>query len=230
MVFLSQPHAPSRAGFAELAPSARLAEHGVSLIVVLLILVVVSILGVGAAQMALLGERASRYDRDYQVAWQAADSGTMDAIDDINGKQFGGASSGGKARQARGNSFVPKALKGFEPGCGSNDGQTAGMCEQSENPPIWQTVEFTGETNAIKDGARYAEFGDFTNRQFMTGSVGVQPAHKPRYVIENLADFHMPGESPTDPEASYYRITVLGFGPRQETQVALQSIYRKAAE
>lgn len=45
------------------------AQRGVSLIVVMLILIVVSLLGVGAAQISLMSERGARNDRDQLVAW-----------------------------------------------------------------------------------------------------------------------------------------------------------------
>jgi type IV pilus assembly protein PilX len=60
-------------------------QRGVTLIIVLLILVVVTILGIGGAQIALLGERSTRYDRDYLVASQAAEAALMDAEFDIRG-------------------------------------------------------------------------------------------------------------------------------------------------
>ena len=56
-------------------PSRR--QCGLSLIVVMLILVVVTILGIGGAQIALLGERSTRYDRDYLIATQAAEAALM---------------------------------------------------------------------------------------------------------------------------------------------------------
>lgn len=60
-------------------------SRGVSLIVVLLILVVVSILGVSGIQVAMMGERGTRNDRDQQIAWQAAEAALMDAEFDIEG-------------------------------------------------------------------------------------------------------------------------------------------------
>ena len=58
-------------------------QSGMSLIMVLLILVVVSLLGVGGAQIALMSERGARNDRDLQMAWQAAEAGLIDAENDI---------------------------------------------------------------------------------------------------------------------------------------------------
>jgi len=58
-------------------------QHGVSLIMVMLILIVVSVLGVGSAQIALMSERGARNDRDQQVAWQAAEAALNDADFDM---------------------------------------------------------------------------------------------------------------------------------------------------
>jgi Tfp pilus assembly protein PilX len=63
----------------------------------LLLLVIVSILGVGAAQIATMGERSARNDRDMQVAWQSAEAALMDAEFDIHGP--GTASQAGRVHQ-----------------------------------------------------------------------------------------------------------------------------------
>ncbi len=60
-------------------------EYGASLIMVMLILVVVSLLGVSAVQVSILGERSARNDRDYQIAFQAAEAALLDAEIDMNG-------------------------------------------------------------------------------------------------------------------------------------------------
>ena len=201
-----------------------------SLVVVLLILIVVSILGVGAAQMALSGERASRYDRDYQVAWQSADSGISDATDDISGH-------GSNAALSRASLFVADdAGTEFSPGCVAPDTRHAGMCKKAsdEETPAWQTVDFLASgDSALANGtnATYTVAGQFTGRAFAAGSVGIQPAHAPRYVIENMPGAGAEGMSAKIGDArefSFHRITAVGFGPNQDTQVALQAIYQKA--
>ena len=47
-------------------------QRGISLIVVLMLLVVVSLLGIASMQIVMMGERAARSDRDMQLAWQGA--------------------------------------------------------------------------------------------------------------------------------------------------------------
>ncbi|MBP9942440.1 MAG: hypothetical protein KBF33_13790, partial [Comamonas sp.] len=68
------------------ANSAMTAQQGVSLIMVMLIMVVVSMLGIGGVQIAMMAERGARNDRDMQIAFQAAEAALIDAEFDINNK------------------------------------------------------------------------------------------------------------------------------------------------
>ena len=180
---------------------------GISLIMVLLVLVVVSMLGLSSAQIGLLGERSARNDRDQQIAWQAAEAALQDVdieMSNPNSLRFG--------------YFDRKNLLPFESGCGVN-GTKRGLCELKINDsPAWLTVDYLDESST----ARTAELGLFTGRPFAAGGAGIQPARKPRYVIEPIPD---PSSDVTDP-TYLYRVTAMGFGPRADTQVVLQMIYR----
>ena len=192
-------------------------SRGVSLIVVLLILVVVSILGVSGIQVAMMGERGTRNDRDQQVAWQGAEAALIDAEFDIEGLP---ASSTTK----RNTIFDRKApaLNSFLQDCGTS-GQSVGLCRLNETgKPAWLTVDFT----ATGSTAPTVQFGTFTGRDFPSGSKGIQPALPPRYVIEPIPD---PISSRTKQEKDrrfVYRVTAMGFGPNDETQAVVQMIYR----
>ena len=109
------------------------AERGVTLVIVLLILVIVTILGIGGAQIALLGERSTRYDRDYLVASQSAEAALMDAEFDIRGPNTW---AGNRVAQfSEGNTGV------FLPNCGTS-GINHGLCETQPDgvKPVWLTV------------------------------------------------------------------------------------------
>jgi len=186
-------------------------QHGVSLIIVLLLLVIVSILGVGAAQIATMGERSSRNDRDMQVAWQSAEAALMDAEFDIHGP----VASNRRAvftNMANTNAFVS--------GCGSS-GNSKGLCTlETTGQPAWLAVDFTATNNT----ARTAAYGDFTGRAFPAGT-GIQPAKAPRYVIEPIED--PANRDISGSTTSYiYRVTAMGFGPRADIQGVVQIIYR----
>lgn len=195
------------------APSFRPArQRGVSLIIVLLLLVIVSILGVGAAQIATMGERSARNDRDMQVAWQSAEAALMDAEFDIHGP-------GTSNRQAV---FTKMAnTNAFVSGCGDS-GNSKGLCTLvTTGQPAWLTVDFTSTASIAKTAA----FGDFTGRAFPAGATGIQPAKAPRYVIEPIED--PANRDISGATTSYvYRVTAMGFGPRDDIQGVVQILYR----
>lgn len=64
-------------------PKAPRQERGVALLVCLLMLILVMLLGVSAAQLSLQGEKAARGERDREVAFQAAEDALADAERDI---------------------------------------------------------------------------------------------------------------------------------------------------
>lgn len=193
-------------------------QRGASLIMVMLVLVIVSLLGVGGAQIALMGERSARNDRDQQVAWQAAEAALIDAEADM----IDPTASPTTTRQTL---FDAKNQIAFYSGCGTATsiatGKSLGLCALNTDTtvkPAWLTADFTvtGST------AMTTEYGQFTGRSFAAGAKGTQPALKPRYVIEVLPD---PYGDKSEPKF-IYRVTAMGFGPRADIQAVLQMIYR----
>jgi len=186
-------------------------QQGASLIVVLLILMVVSVIGLGGSQIALMAERSSRNERDQQVAWQAAEAALIDAELDLFAK------SSTSTRKAI---FDGQSSKDFVDGCGTS-GNSKGLCAFNEAAakPAWLAVDFT-DTSA---NARTVPYGHFTKRSFATGDTGIQPALPPRYLVELLPD---PGRPDLTKMAYIYRITAIGFGPRPDIQAVLQMLYR----
>lgn len=197
---------PSMLNKTSLGSPSRQAQRGASLIMVMLILIVVSVLGVGSAQISLMSERGARNERDLQVAWQSAEA----ALNDAEIEMFPNGAGTRKAEFSNGTSFVQN--------CGSA-GNSAGLCALNlSGKPAWLTVDLEAAgTNTVK-------FGDFTGRTFAAGLVGIQPAQAPRYVVELIPD---PGAADmSDPSAVLYRVTAIGFGPRTDIQVVLQMMYR----
>ena len=199
-------------------PSFARSNGGASLIVVMLILVVVSILGVSGIQVAMMGERGTRNDRDQQVAWQAAEAALMDAEFDIEGLPASSASK-------RNTIFNSKGLQSdqvFIQDCG-NSGQSIGLCNLNiTGKPAWLTVDFTA-TGAT---APTVQFGTFTDRTFPAGAKGVQPVRAPRYVIEPIPDPQFSRTKAQNVRPNVYRVTAMGFGPNVETQAVVQMTYR----
>ena len=198
----------------------RTKQSGIALIVALLMLVVIMLLGSSAGQIALLSEKASRNDRDRQLAFQAAEAALMDAELDIE-------RSPDPAR-SRSHLFSKNSAIGF-PGDGEQacmGGQTnvyLGLCRHIPDgaTPAWLTVDFMRTAGA---NARSVPFGMFTGQNLQSG-VGALPAKAPRYIVE-LMVYNKPGES-ADKPSYFYRVTAIGFGARDTTQVVLQTFYRK---
>ncbi len=187
-------------------------QRGMSLVMVLMILVVVSLLGVGAAQIALMSERGARNDRDQLLAFQSAEAGLVDAEMDVD-PPVNGAST-------RRSVFDGKSIVDFpSSNCGTS-GNSIGLCAQPPltGKPAWLTVDFSDTSSTAPSTA----FGKFTGRSFVAGGVGVQPAQAPRYVIEPIT---VQSGDPSNPDI-LYRVTAIGYGPRTDIQVVVQMLYR----
>jgi type IV pilus assembly protein PilX len=196
------------------APGSRDSQGGVTLIIVLLILVVVSLLGVGGAQIALMSERSARNDRDQQVAWQAAEAGLIDAEIDMWSNT---------SANTRKSVFDGKTTYVFpDTGCGTS-GLSQGLCAAAlSGKPAWLTADFT----ATGSSAPTTGFGDKTGRTFQSGGAGTQPAKAPRYIIEPVIVTPFLGDAAAVEREVVYRVTVMGFGPRADIQSVLQMLYR----
>jgi type IV pilus assembly protein PilX len=193
------------------APASR--QHGASMILVLLMLVVVSILALATARFALQGERGARNDRDREVAFQAAEDALQDAERDLIGPN--------SAAVARNSLFSRRSQLYFEPDCGS--GRYIGLCQPSATgKPIWLTVDF-GPTSS-----RSVPYGRFTGHAYPTG--GTFSARPPRYIVEVVRDTSLDTGELQNQNCFMYRVTAIGFGMNEQTQVVLQSTMRLTDE
>lgn len=192
------------------------AAGGFSLITTLILLVIVTLLGIGASQMVLLSERSTRFDRDQQIAFQAAEAALVDAELDIRGPNLFPLQ---RMSQFTGK---PDDKVNFAVGCGTGT-VLLGLCADTlvGSKPVWYSVDFTDSgTNAKTVG-----LGTFTGRSLSVGTTGLRPELLPRYIIEVIEDRTL-GSSATTPKV-LYRVTAMGFGPRKETQAVVQMIFRK---
>jgi type IV pilus assembly protein PilX len=195
-------------------------QRGTSLIVSLLMLTVVLMLGISAVQIALQGKKAARNERDWQIGFQAAEAALLDAELDIENSPDAGLS--------RSALFSADSAAGFpapdESICHSGSSNTLlGLCRHAAGSavPAWLAADF-GDVDAVTMST--VPYGNFTGHRMQTGE-GALPARVPRYIIE-LMPYREPGNSAG--KLDYvYRITAVGFGARDTTQVVLQSFYRK---
>lgn len=186
-------------------------QRGIALLVSLMLLLMVMLLGVSAAQLALQGEKAARGERDRDVAFVAAEGGLMDAERDIE-------DSGDPARRV-----AFEGGDGFADGCA---GGGVGLRKRAAagEAPVWQAVDLSGATDG---GACTATHGAYTGALLPAGE-GFLPFKKPRYLVERMA-CHQPGDDASAEAAPKYcyRVTAIGFGARPETEAVLQSVFSK---
>ena len=158
-----------------------------------------------------MSERGARNDRDYQIALQSAEAGLIDAEIDLKG-------SGSNKRDVFTSQNVARY---FVPGCGTS-GNSQGLCSESASgKATWLLPDFTLNGTS----APTTEYGTFTGQTFQAGSSGFQPSKKPRYVIEAIPDptnRDLGNSSPT----YVFRVTSMGFGPRDDIQAVVQMVYR----
>lgn len=190
-----------------------LSQRGASLLMVMMILIIVSILGVSGVQIAMMSEKGARNDRDSQVAWQSAEAALQDAEFDMRGP-------GTSTRQG---TFSNTLKSEFLVNCGdASSGNSKGLCIPAiAGKPVWLTTDFAASNSPT------TEFGDFTARAFDAGTTGIRPAKKPRYMIEILDDPEAFGDLSMGKNKYVYRVTSMGFGPRDDIQAVMQMVFRK---
>jgi len=194
-------------------------QRGASLIVSLLMLIVVLMLSISLAMVSLQGEKASRSDRDRQIALNAAEAALKDAEMDIDPQVVLG--------NGRSDLFDATSTLFFEAGCATGDGNLyQGMCAAATEgqQPTWITADIADGSA----GSPSVKYGRFTGQTMVTGK-GSFPAKLPRYIIEAVQDID-PGGKADDQTKYIFRITAVGFGPNPNAKVVLQSFYRKAVK
>jgi type IV pilus assembly protein PilX len=197
-------------------------QRGITLVTTLIMMIGIMLIGASAANLALQGERGARGDRDRQIALQAAEAGLLDAETDIE------ESASGLRAEVFNKSLTGAFSIDCQNGQSSNDAYL-GLCLAGAGASAatavspWLRLDAKGNSSQIA----WVPYGHFSGRTMQTG-VGPLPANAPRYLIERMP-YNQPGASAeSEGQTPIYRVTALGFGMRQSTQVMLQSLYRKA--
>lgn len=189
-------------------------QRGATLAISLILLTIIMLLGTLFTHRTLIEELSARNEQDRQVAFAAAEAALVDAEEDIEGL-------GGKV--ARGDLFSHHSREGFRLGCGRGaDNVYQGLClpNKPNATPVW----ITSQLSRAGEDAASVVLGRFTGR-VIPCCEGPFSAELPRYIIELIPDMRATQST----EKSYlYRVTAVGFGINRDTQVVLQSVYRKA--
>ncbi len=180
-------------------------QTGISLVIVLVFLVILSILGVTGMQNATFASRIAGNEADRTVAFQAAEAALRDAENDIRGLNY---DSTNPAACTSCRADLISRGNGFSTTC------SLGRCVQSGSTQLW-------EDSTIWDSSstRSVVYGTYTNAPAFNGGVSQVVVRQPRYILEY---FDQGGYS-------VYRITAMGFGANESTRALLQSAVKVKA-
>ena len=187
-------------------------QRGISLVIVMIFLVILSVLGVSAIQTSTLSSKVARNQLDRTLAFQAAEAALRDAELDLTNKRFdkitkctaGAAGCRATLIASGGGSFGnDTSLDPLVNRC------NLGLC--STDDPIVGALPFWEER------ARWTNANDSVVYGTNTGATGLPVvAQQPRYMIE----YFKQGDD------AVYRITSLGFGANTSTTIMLQTAYK----
>lgn len=170
-------------------------QRGISLIIVMIFLVILSVLGISAMQTSTLGSRVARNEADRTLAFQAAEAALRDGELDIKNLKADNTACVAAASGCR--------VLNINRGDGFSSACTLGLCDsRAFTTPVWE------------DTAKWTTTGDSVAYGAYTGAVSLPVVgQQPRYILE----YFPLGDS------VIYRITAVGFGANTSTQVMLQS-------
>lgn len=175
-------------------------QRGVSLVVSLIFLVILTVLGLTALRVATMEERMSGNARDRNVAFQAAEAALRDAEFDIRCQRHDGSAA--TVRRPIG---CISGLTGAVAAC------TNGLCCNSSGLTCIEPVSPVYISNSMSAAPSVA-YGTYT------GAVAIRGvSQQPRYLIEPfIVD-----------SKNYYRVSARGYGLNSNTQVTLQEVYKE---
>jgi type IV pilus assembly protein PilX len=181
-------------------------QRGIALFLVLIFLVILTLVGVFAIQGVTLNERVARNQIDRNIAFQAAEAALRDAERDISALRADGSScTDRKDCRSQSDESLDDAITDIPdtPGQCTN----TGLCF----PSLQAAASQVWESSANWDKATV--YGTYTGAKPLA-SVEKQP----QYLIEygNFPD-----------EGIFYQITARGFGVNEQTQVTLQSTFKR---
>ena len=173
------------------------AERGISLVLVMIFLVILSVLGISAMQSSTLSSRIARNESDRNLAFQAAEAALRDAENDIAYRRFDRSACASTISGCR----TFEGLLNFDAAC------TNGLCDTvgaGLATNFWETASFwTATGNSQVYGSH-------------TGAAALPVVFRqPRYLIEGF-QVGLDG-------STVYRVTAVGFGASESTQIMLQT-------
>lgn len=174
-------------------------EQGVSLVLVMIFLVILSGLGITAIQTSTFSSRIASNEMDRNLAFQAAEAALRDAENDIAYRRFDLTPCSAAIVGCRAEPF--EGLLNFDTVCTNGLCDTIGAAAATQ---FWETAAIWGATGAsVAYGTR-------------TGAAALPVVvRQPRYLIEGF-QVGLDG-------GTVYRVTAVGFGANETSQIMLQT-------
>ncbi len=204
-------------------------ESGSTLIVSLLFLVVTTLIATGVWRVAMQQESMTGSERDYQIAFEAAEAALRDAETDYFHLCALSDANGSVAVCNRRTNEID-GLSGFgstatseipAPGSCSADGLCLGNYSMHGTVKLYDAMPSIDvlEGRPSPDGGQRVTFGTYTRTPGSTTEKIPLVAQQPSYVIEAIQVGGNDGRN----VPVMYRITAIGYGRRADTRVILQS-------
>jgi type IV pilus assembly protein PilX len=189
--------------FVNAAKARFLGQHGISLVIVMIFLVILSVLGISAMQGSTLSSRIARNEADRNLAFQAAEAALRDGELDARNLKVDISECTAGAIGCRAVLVEPGA---FNATCADGLCCSVTLCGTMVSTlPVWT------------DAAKWGTTGASVSYGLYTGATALPiVSRQPRYLLEVF-------ETADDP---VYRVTAVGFGANESTQVMLQSTVR----
>ena len=173
-------------------------QRGISLVIVMIFLVILSLLGISAMQSSTLSSRIARNEADRNLAFQAAEAALRDGELDVRNERFNRSRCNPTIVGCRAN-LIDKGVR-FDNVC------TEGRCAFQDGVSPWETP------------ANWSTSGPSVKYGTYTGAADLELVNRqPRYILENLRINDAPAT---------YRITAVGYGANPSSQVMLQIVVR----
>jgi len=182
--------------------SSRQFQAGVSLVIVMIFLVILSGLAISAMQGSTFSARIAGNESDRTLAFQAAEAALKDAENDIRSQLSNGAACPVASTICRADPIY--LGNSFDATCPN------GRCMPNAGSPVWETASSwtnSAPTNNTTNSDGSVVYG------FYTGAAALPVvAQQPRYLIEYFPKY----------EATVYRVTAVGYGASASTRAMLQ--------
>lgn len=180
------------------------AERGSVLVISLVILLVLTLIGIGGMSTTIMQEKMVGNARERETAFQAAEAALRDAEEEIR--------------------TTIDLTKPFRPNC------AGGYCEPaSSGRDVWEDATLVDWESETWDSA--SNVIDYSSKTGPSDAVLDGVGKQPGYILERLqvvaVGQSLLSSAPPSSGNQWYRVTAEGYGRNPSAKAMVQSVYRK---